>query len=531
MDKLITFGIADLYMKTSDALFLLIHSLEKNEKAYFRKYAAIHAGEDVSEYMKLFGFIEKQEVFNEKEIILAIKKAERVVPDNISKIKNHLYFLILKCLRGYHSNNNIEGELNGMLADIAFLFNKNMYKECRKLISKAKKTATFYEKFSYQVEILKWERRVIMLEPRVKKLEKELNANFDNDKRVLEKIENIALYNRESMKMFVFLKKIGRTRDSRTIKNYSDSLNKSMFADEKLAISYSAKMHYYRALSSYYLNIGDSMKSYRYNKRLLNLMKQNPHQINDDPGSYLTFLNNQAIRCSQLKKFAEFRSLIDEMRRIPDKYPAASTEHFKQRIFCFSYSLECDLYIESGRINDALKLMDKITEGLHVFRGKISIEREVLLWYQMSYVYFTSGTFSASLNWNNKILNVRKSEVRIDIYGFSRIFNLIIHYELNNFDLLEYNIRATYRYFKDKQKLFKLEKLFFDFFKHASQITDKEMLLVAFKNFRKRILPLQKDPYEKRVFEFFDFISWIDSKIENKKLIDIIEVKSIEKGQ
>ncbi|MFH0866911.1 MAG: hypothetical protein V1904_12000 [Bacteroidota bacterium] len=512
-------------MKTSDALFILIHSLEKNEKTYFRKYAAIHAGGNGSEYMKLFGYIEKQSEYNEKEIISALLVDKKACVENISRFKNHLYHLILKCLRSYHSHDNIESELNGMLADIAFLFNKNMHKECRKLILKAKRTAAFYEKFSYQIEILKWERRVIMIEPRVKKIEKELKANFDDDRHVLEKIDNIAKYNRESMKMFVFLKKIGRTRDSRTIDKYRGSLNKSMFADVNLAVSYSAKMHYYRALCSYYLNIGDSKKSYIYNKKLISLMKQNPHQINDDPGTYLAILNNQAIRCSQLKKFAEFRSLIDEMRNIPGKFPAASGENFKQRIFCFSYSLECDLYIESGKVQEALKLMDNITEGLEIFKGKISIEREVLLWYQMSCVYFTSGNFSASLNWNNKILNVKKSEVRIDIYGFSRIFNLMIHYELNNFDLLEYNIRATYRYFKEKQKLFRLEKLFFDFLKQASQITDNKMLIVSFKKFRKLILPLKNDPYEKRVFEFFDFLSWIDSKIENKNLTEIIEKK------
>lgn len=512
-------------MKASDSLFLLIQSLEKNEKLYFRKYAAVHAQDNGSLYLYLYELIERQNEYDEPAIVSQLKKDEKIKIENFSRTKNYLHNLILKCLRNYHDQSNIENEISGMLTDIALLFNKNLYKDCRKLINKAKKTAAFYEKFSYQLEILKWERRIILLDPKVNKIEKELKINFGEDNSTLGMIENIAEYNRENLRMFVMAKKTGRTRDSRTIKHFRESLNQELFKSDTLAMSYSAKVHYYRTLSSYYLNIGDSRNSYKYNKQLIELIQKNPHQITDEPGAYLGILNNHIIHCSQLKKFEEFRRTIEEIRSIPGKYLSTAGENLRMRIFSITYSAECNLYIETGQINKARQLTGHIIDGLELYKNKLSTERSVIFWYQLSYVYFALGDFSSSRSWINKILNMSESEIRRDIYGFARIFNLIIHYELNNFDLLEYNIRSTYRYFKEKLKLFRLERIFFDFLKEISHKMDRESMEKSFLKFRTLIKPLRKDPYEKRAFEFFDFTSWIDSKIENKPFIEIIDKK------
>jgi len=44
--------------------------------------------------------------------------------------------------------------------------------------------------------------------------------------------------------------------------------------------------------------------------------------------------------------------------------------------------------------------------------------------------------------------------------------------------------------------------------------------------FRSEISVLLNDPFEKRAFEFFDMISWLESKIEKKSFAEIIKDKA-----
>jgi hypothetical protein len=55
---------------------------------------------------------------------------------------------------------------------------------------------------------------------------------------------------------------------------------------------------------------------------------------------------------------------------------------------------------------------------------------------------------------------------------------------------------------------------------------DKEFkqILVEFKNQLQEVL---KDPYEQAASEYFDFIAWLDAKIENKTFQEMIKLKQI----
>ena len=43
---------------------------------------------------------------------------------------------------------------------------------------------------------------------------------------------------------------------------------------------------------------------------------------------------------------------------------------------------------------------------------------------------------------------------------------------------------------------------------------------------RERFIELEKNTYEKRAFLYRDIISWLESKIENRKISDIIKEKA-----
>jgi len=101
---------------------------------------------------------------------------------------------------------------------------------------------------------------------------------------------------------------------------------------------------------------------------------------------------------------------------------------------------------------------------------------------------------------------------------------MVIHFELGNFDSLEYEVRSTYRYLYKRQKLFKLEDLLLHFIrKDLPKSFSEKKLINAFALLKEKIEKITaNDFYEKKALSYFNFIAWLESKINKKKYADVV---------
>lgn len=119
----------------------------------------------------------------------------------------------------------------------------------------------------------------------------------------------------------------------------------------------------------------------------------------------------------------------------------------------------------------------------------------------------------------NKIINHPKVMIREDIQAWSRILQILIHYELNTPDILEHLIVSAYRFLLRRKHLYKVEQGILKFIRRLSKIDNsKRALLKEFGQFRAELIRITEDPEEKKAMLYFDLISWLESKIENKPL-------------
>ena len=102
----------------------------------------------------MFDLLEKNKISSSDRVIKLLKISKKT---NLTVIESRLQSLILKHLRGFHSNSSQGIELNNLLVEIEILYNKRLFKNCAKLILKAKKIATKYEHHLALLTILKWE--------------------------------------------------------------------------------------------------------------------------------------------------------------------------------------------------------------------------------------------------------------------------------------------------------------------------------------------------------------------------------------
>lgn len=112
-------------------LFELIKSLTPEEKRYF-KLSAKYGQE--KNYLKVFNIIDKQTVYDEKEI--RKKYAAESWVKNFSATKNYLYELILKNLETGNSKTSFKRVILSGLAQIEILFQKALYEQASTLLEK-----------------------------------------------------------------------------------------------------------------------------------------------------------------------------------------------------------------------------------------------------------------------------------------------------------------------------------------------------------------------------------------------------------
>ncbi len=502
----------------SDSLFKLIKSLTQSEKRYFKRFALINSSKGSTNYIKLFDVVDKQNEYDENKII---HKGKFNGNNQLPNLKNYLYNLILKSLNSFHSGVSANAQLKEFLRAIEILFKKGLYDECEKIISKAKVLAEKYEKHLVLLELSGWKIELSRIYLYQGKTEDEIGNIYEEVFNVNEKYRNEKEYERLSSSMFMRISKQGSTtRSDADLKVYRDIINHPLLDTENKMMSYQAAYNYYTVYTAYFFMRSDFLNAYSYSQKLVKLMEQHPHQKEEKLEAYIAMLGNLIACQSYLKKHKEIFLTLKKLKEINTK-----SQRIKNRIFFIVNYTELNIYIDTGEFAQGIKLIPHIEEEL----DKIDLPKddEMAFYYNISYIYFGVGNYRAARNYLNKIINDTTVDVRSDIYCMARIMLLIVHYELGHEELLEYMEKSAHRYLDKKNRLYKVETSILDFIKKKlpKVIADRERR-AAFKELKTELEEIMRDPFEAKVLDYFDFISWLESKIQNRPFADIIKEKA-----
>ncbi len=506
-------------MKTSEDLFQLIKSLSRSEKGYFKKFAALHTREE-NTYMKLFDAIEKQEVYEEAKAIkeLRLKKPLK----NFSVLKSYLYSFIMKSLRMYHSQRSTGLYLKEELEYIEILYEKGLFKQCEKIIQKAKVVAVKHEAFPFVLEIFKWEILIMgansyvgITKEEVKKLYAFADENADKYKNenAFKYFISVLAYKRKETKFM---------REDKDRKGGGEIQKSSFLKKEALARSSSALSLFYQFHCFNYYDQQNVHKSLEYSGKLVGLLETNSQQVKENPRMYVVTLYNILMTQLTLKKYNDPLEIVEKLRSLKSNWE--STQGW---ITYTALDAEMNLCIANGRFDKGLKLIAEAEELLkkqNIIARHKQLEME---FYKMFFIiYFGSGKYSKANIYLNKIINYPLVGFRIDLHVFARIMSLIVHFELGNTDLLTYTVKSTYRFLYKRKRLYKFETIILDFVKaKLSKMKTRKEQIAAFKELKTAAEKIANDTYESQAFMNFDFISWVDSKIEGRSFEEILKRK------
>src|SRR5690606_5919461 len=111
-------------------------------------------------------------------------------------------------------------------------------------------------------------------------------------------------------------------------------------------------------------------------------------------------------------------------------------------------------------------------------------EQQVLFTYHKAISYFGIGDYKRALSFVNDVLNDNEQNLQQDIYSFARIFNIVLHYELENYDFLEYVIKSTNRYLSKQGRDYETENMIIKYIRKLAKVlspADKHEVFVSLK--------------------------------------------------
>lgn len=293
-----------------DDLYLLVSRLSKEEKTYISKKLSTFKENSVlkslfEEVCALYS-LPKQKI----DSILAEKYGR-----HYRTRKKQLYYAILKILHHYH--HSLLHQIHFYILDINLLFEKGLFEQARKMLNKAKKLAERNQIIPLYIELLYMELRMSYytyydnLNPeKITQIQQEFSYYHNILKEDTEWMLKTSLQLRNFFAFGILPEK----------KEYSD-----LIAPEG-HISF-IQQHILAGLT--YRSYLDFEKSFHYRFELWNYFKKYPELTALYPELYLTAVNMVIIANSDLGKYEQNLTLLDELSTQPVRAEIAQIEVFR----------------------------------------------------------------------------------------------------------------------------------------------------------------------------------------------------------
>lgn len=500
----------------STKLFRLVHSLSGSEKRYFKVFAKKTTSQTSNKYLVLFDAIDKQSSYDEGALKYLIYGKKDLKTRKFSELKKYLYELILKSLQAFDEKTSIDYQIKSMLNNVRVLAKRSLYPDCKEILQKAKKLAYQHEHFLSLLEILKWEKRLAYAESNIAFLNNNLEAIITEEDKILSQINDESKYWSVFFRFLISLKKDAIARTDDKVKELNQYLNNPILKESYLPSTHRSAIIFHRIWGIYHSSTRSYEAYHRTNTELIRLMESKPHFLKEDPSEYISVINNQIFCCGMLHKYSEVHQLLDKIQTVK---PVTLDDEYK--IFVLYYLNKMVLYTESGEFDKGVALIAEREAQVPKFKKKLF---NVNYYFLYSYLNFGVENYDASLDWLNKLLDMPPKLVRQDLQSVARIMLLVIHYEMGNLMLLEYLLRSTYRYLKQRNRLYKFEQLILRFIRRSRRAFSRVELTEEFITLKKDLEDIGKNhPSESAILRYFNFIAWLEAKIEKRTFAAVVK--------
>ncbi len=504
----------------NDSLFILIKSLSKSEKRQFKLYVGRLGGNSDAKFLQLFDFLEKEKTYDES----AILKSGIVTKTQLSNLKAHLYRQILISLRLTPAHQNIRVQIREQLDFATILYQKGLYKQSLKILDKAKGMALENEEKNIAYEIVELEKVIetqyITRSISTRADELALQAKELSEQNVMaSKLSNL------SLQLYSIMLKTGYVKSDVEKKYITDYFDGHMPIYDYDKLNFREKLWLYKAHLWYSFLIQDFLSCYKYADRYIRLFDDNPIMIKQNPVFYLKGMHYLLESLFYLKHESKFKAALDKLTNLRNGKIFPRGDNLDTLLFLYTYSNQFNYRFMIGKFEEGDTLVNEVMEGLKSPKYRIDDHHIMVFYYKIASLYFGAGDNKKCIEYCSRIIQNNSLKTNEDLACFARILNLVAHYEAGKDYHLESLLRSTYKYLIKMDDLHEVQKEMIKFVRNLGDIYPSE-LKREFKKLHTILLTYENDPYERRAFLYLDLLSWLESKIENRPISEVIKEKA-----
>lgn len=509
--------------RVKDSVHELIKSMTKAEKRYFKLMASRHTIGEENNYVVLFDAIEKQDEYDEHAIFDYFKGKAFLNKFSISK--KRLYDQILHALDSFYCTSSIEAQLYKMLNSADILYDKSLYGQVRSILRSAEKLAIKNELYNILLLIRQKQKKLFENTSYMELSQQEIQFIFEEDARIhSQSLLYDKLWNVKSQ-LFHLLSVKGNSRNEKDIKEFK------LIIDE-LAKGYDNKEWYFETLylfhhiySAYYFGINDYDKSLEQLLINVNLFEEKESNILKHPNKYFSVLTNAIYLSERLNQKNNAINLLQKLKLFSNRINAEGNEDLHIKLFSSISSLEINMLLKQGDFPKALKLISKIEKGIDEYDDRLTLPRKFYLLIKCAETYLYLKDFKNASRTLNSIINTPHADNKEDLLIFANILHVIVHVELKNYHFVQSSIKSVLRSFKQKNNSFEFEQIILNHINKISKIDnifDQEQVWEAL---YKQLVSYLDGHSTTSFLDYFDIVSWLESKINNRSLATILANK------
>jgi hypothetical protein len=505
----------------SDILFQLIHSLEKSEKRHFKLYIKRSSTKEDLKIVQLFDALGKLEEYDEK---LLLKKLPGIEKRQLYNLKTHLYKQILASLRLLKSADSIDLQLNEQFDYAHILYKKGLFLQSLKILDRAKETAKTNQKFIFLIQVIALEKRIETLhitrsmQDRAERLSAEANE-------VNTHIDMVVRLSNLSLQLYSWYIKNGHARNEKDESGVKQFLKDNLPADAWEQTGFYERLYLHQSYSMYAFIRQDFLMYYRYSQKWVDLFGEQPLMVRVETGHYIKGLHNLLNAHFDLRNYRKFDSTLKQLESFAQTQRVIQHDNFRIQAFVYLSSAKINRHFMLGTFKEGLRLVKDIENKLAENALFLDSHRVMVFTYKIANLYFGSGDYATCIDYLQRIINDHV-DLRYDLQCYARLLHLMAHYELGNYELMESLTRSVYRFMAKMENFTIVEEEMFKFLRHSLRVP-RHQWKPELEKFLQKIKKFEKSRFETRAFAYLDIISWVESKVYEKPLSEIIREKYV----
>ena len=504
----------------NDQLITLIKSLTKAEKRNFKLYVnRLQSNTDVK-FVQLFDVLDKLDYFDEVTIL---KKLPTIKKSQLANLKRHLYKQLLISLRLIHIQKNVDIQIREQLDFARILYGKGLILQSMKLLDRIKTIASDNHQDLLELEIIEFlkliEERHIT---RSRQVKNKVESLVDESLTRSNVINNSIRLSNLKIEIHGFYIQYGHVKNEKDVFVVKE-LFKNQLANIKLdGLTFFEKIYLEQSYVWYYYILVDFEKCYEHAKNWVEIFHEDSNLIEEEPDLYMRGYHYVLTSLFNLRRLKDFNKYIKGFEKFESKYESNLNTVSEILLFLYLDTARLSQFYLSGDLGEGNKYVPVVLDKLKRYESQLDPHRIMVFHFKIALIYFGDEDFDRMIDHLNEIINLEMGQLREDIQCYSRLLLLIGHYELGNFDLLDYQVQSVYRFLDKMKELNIVQMETLNFLKRIIKFRDIKQK-DTFVEFKEKLEKISKDPFAKRALLYFDILPWLESKINKKSIKSILK--------